>query len=140
MTEQEKEIEGLWIPKEVWLDTRLSANEKFYLALYLRYSKNESKADRMMAQLASKPTICSIKKTLRKLGLMDMVTDCEQAKELVLQRKGQGEKCEWCGTKTFALQQHHYPIPRSKGGNKTVSICPNCHSEYHLILKDSEEE
>ena len=136
MAEVDRDFKGLWIPKEVWLDTRLSVNEKFYLAMYLQFSKNEIKADRMMAQVASKPTICSIKKTLRELGLMDMITDCEQAKELVLQRKGQGDSCEWCGTKTFALQEHHYPIPRYKGGKETVRICPNCHSEYHLILKD----
>ena len=132
----ERDFKGVWIPREVWLDTSLTANEKFYLAIYLQNERNETETDKMMLSMVSKPTICSIKKELRKLGLIDTITSSEQAKEQVLFRKGQGGECEWCGIKTFALQEHHYPVPRSKGGTKTVTICPNCHSEYHAIIKN----
>lgn len=136
MADNKRDFKGVWIPKEVWLDTRLSLNEKFYFALYLQFQKNENITDRIMLQIATKTTICSVKKSLKELGLIDIITDHKQAKELVLKRKGQGEECEWCGLYTFAIQEHHYPIPKSKGGKETVRICPNCHSEYHLILKD----
>ena len=136
MIEQERDFEGIWISKEIWCDKRLTVNQKFYLAIYEQCSKNEIETDEMMKKIASTTTIWSVKKSLKEMGLIDFVTDYEEAKELVLQRKGKGKACEWCGIKTFALQEHHYPIPKSKGGDKTVSICPNCHAEYHLILKD----
>lgn len=41
--------------------------------------------------------------------------------------------CTWCGVNTVVLHEHHYPIPKSKGGTKTVSICPNCHYEFHSL-------
>ena len=48
--------------------------------------------------------------------------------------------CEWCGTKTFMLNSHHYPIPKSQGGKKVVHICPNCHYEFHYLSGMTYEE
>lgn len=42
--------------------------------------------------------------------------------------------CEWCKCKTLALQKHHYPIAAKDGGNDTISICANCHFEYHVLV------
>ena len=136
MAENERDFKGVWIPRTVWLDERLNINEKFYLAIYTQCEKNENKADRIMKQIASTTTICNSKKRLRELNLIEVITDYEQAKSLVLQRKGKGVKCEWCGNTSFAIQEHHYPIPKHKGGKQTVKICPNCHYEYHAILKN----
>ena len=58
----------------------------------------------------------------------------EQCKKEVLKKEGD-KVCEWCGGKTHVLHEHHYPIPRSKGGTETVSICPNCHYEFHYLEK-----
>lgn len=45
---------------------------------------------------------------------------------------GIGDKvCNWCGCNTLKLHKHHYPISRKDGGTETVSICPNCHNEFH---------
>ena len=41
--------------------------------------------------------------------------------------------CEWCKVNTSVLHEHHYPIPKSKGGTETVAICPNCHHEFHSM-------
>lgn len=136
MAESERDFKGVWISKDVWLDTRLNLTEKYYLAIYNQCEGIEGKADRIMEQIASKTTINTVKKSLKKLNLISSITDYEQAKKIVLQSKGQGEECEWCGERTYAIQRHHYPIPKSKGGDKTVGICPNCHSLYHLILKE----
>ena len=136
MVERVIDCEGIWIPKEIWYDKRLNINQKFYLSIYEHNFKDEFKTDNVMKQIASKSTICSVKKSLRKMGLIDVVTEPERAKLLVMQRKWHGDKCEWCGCKTYALQEHHYPVPKCKGGVKTVMICPNCHAEYHLLFKD----
>lgn len=138
MEEMNRDFKGVWIPKEVWLDKRLSLIDKYYLSIYNQFNCNEVKTDEMMRQITSRTTICGVKNKLRKLKLIKVITDYEEAKDIVMKMKGLGDKCEWCGNKTFALQEHHYPIPKSKGGTKTVSICPNCHYEYHLILKDKE--
>ncbi len=63
------------------------------------------------------------------------VTDPYFVKKFVLESKCEGEKCEWCGVRSIALQEHHFPIPKYKGGTETVKICPNCHAEYHTVLK-----
>lgn len=43
------------------------------------------------------------------------------------------QKCSWCMVSTYILESHHYPISKAEGGVKTVSICSNCHSEYHAM-------
>lgn len=134
----ERDFKGVWIPKEVWLDERLGLIDKYYLSIYRQCGNNEAETDKMMKQIASTSTICGIKYRLKALKFIKEITDYEEAKNLVLKRKGQGNRCEWCGNKTYALQEHHFPIPKSKGGKETVLICPNCHYEYHAILKDKE--
>ena len=130
----ERDFKGVWIPAGIWNDSRLSLIEKYYMAVYLHCDRIASEADLMMEQIASKSTICSSRKKLVELGLVSVITDPEHAKKVVLHRKNQGQPCQWCGVRTFALQDHHYPIPRSKGGIETVRICPNCHYEYHLLI------
>jgi hypothetical protein len=44
-----------------------------------------------------------------------------------------GHTCGWCGSDTACLHDHHYPMRRSHGGIETVSICPNCHTEFHQL-------
>jgi len=58
-------------------------------------------------------------------------------KEKILKSKnlnghGIGDKCcSWCKMKTTMLHEHHFPIPKKDGGTELVSICPNCHCEFH---------
>lgn len=47
--------------------------------------------------------------------------------------KGAAKFCFWCKGSTYSLQEHHYPIPRSKGGTEVIQVCPNCHYEYHSL-------
>ena len=139
MSDNARDFKGVWIPREIWLDSKLILVEKFYLSIYQQFNENMVETDMEMRKNFSVSTICSIKKSLIKKGLIKKVKDSEYAKSLVIERKGQGKKCEWCGHTTFALQQHHFPIPKSKGGTQTVLICPNCHYEYHLIIKNMED-
>jgi hypothetical protein len=44
--------------------------------------------------------------------------------------------CTWCRTATVRLHEHHYPVRKKDGGTETVSICPNCHSEFHALTDD----
>lgn len=53
------------------------------------------------------------------------------------QHVGSGKKCNWCKGTTHILQQHHYPVPRKDGGDKVVSICPNCHYEFHYLIREN---
>jgi hypothetical protein len=43
--------------------------------------------------------------------------------------------CSWCKINVYILHEHHYPVSKLKGGTLTVSICPNCHAEYHYLVK-----
>jgi hypothetical protein len=46
-------------------------------------------------------------------------------------------RCEWCESQSYILHKHHYPIPRSLGGEEVINICPNCHCEYHFLLDNT---
>lgn len=49
---------------------------------------------------------------------------------------GWGYKCEWCNGKTLKLHEHHFPIKKCNGGDRTVKICPNCHYEFHYLTEN----
>ena len=56
----------------------------------------------------------------------------ESIKEKTLENKENNLfECEWCHCKTGVIHNHHYPIPKRLGGTETVSICSNCHAEFH---------
>lgn len=136
MLNNERDFKSVWIPKEIWLDSNLTLNEKYYLSFYEQL-QNERLADEFMLTMISKTTLIKIKNRLIKKELLKKTTSPIEAKEIVLSNKNKGAVCEWCGCKTNAIQKHHFPIPKSKGGKDTVNICPNCHYEYHLIIKDN---
>ena len=132
--------ENLYIPLSILHNKQLNAKEKIYLASYIQYNNNEYYADENMLTCCSKMVLYQIKKKLKKLKLLNNYILPEQAKELVLLNKNKGQTCQWCGIKTNAIQEHHYPIPKSKGGKEIVKICPNCHYEYHLIYKEKKND
>lgn len=76
---------------------------------------------------------------LKDLHLVDIIETDKQEIEEVLRSKhldgyGIGNNiCDWCGIKTIVLHEHHFPIPKKDGGEKTVGICPNCHYEFHAM-------
>lgn len=50
---------------------------------------------------------------------------------------GIGNKsCEWCECKTTILHKHHYPVTKKDNGTEMVSICANCHNEYHHLSSE----
>lgn len=48
---------------------------------------------------------------------------------------GSQKVCEWCGYAGPAMNEHHYPVSAADGGKETVTICPNCHQEFHALLE-----
>ena len=76
---------------------------------------------------------------LIKLGLIPNQYSPEELKDLTIQMSGKGYKCEWCGNSTSILHEHHYPIPKHKGGTEIVKICPNCHCTYHKLYTCNED-
>lgn len=110
----------------------------------LLYLSNENKEVSIDIERLSKlynvsiHTMNIILKELKKNGYIDRLQNSYKSiKEMVKtnnSNKGVGNKiCEWCGIKTFVLCEHHFPIPKRDGGNKTVNICPNCHNNFHFI-------
>jgi hypothetical protein len=75
----ERDFKGVWIPKFIWLDEKLSLMDKYYLSVYHQCDCLASEADEMMLQIASKSTILASKKKLVELGRISLVADPEQA-------------------------------------------------------------
>lgn len=64
----------------------------------------------------------------------------DEIREILIKKTPQsiGNKtCEWCTGKTFILHQHHYPLGKKQKGKTTVSICANCHAEFHYLMEYS---
>ena len=75
---------------------------------------------------------------LVKNGLLEIYYYTSEEKRQIISEdntnRGNGNKtCEWCNYNSYVLHKHHYPIPKAKGGTEMVSICPNCHYQYHHL-------
>ena len=133
---EERDFKGVWIPKDIWsLDLPLT--DKLYLAIYRESGKNVKIADNIMLINISASSLLKIKTRLSIKGYLQSIKTPEEARKFVIDVKDSGQICEWCGRKNYILHEHHYPIPKSKGGIETVKICPNCHTTYHFILKEN---
>lgn len=106
-----------------------AANQDFFESIEQRYSISRRCADRALFWLEG-------------LGLIEKLSPvtAEEAKVIILTKKPQQffiegqKKCQWCKCNTAIAHKHHYPVPKSKGGKETVTICPNCHTEFHYLV------
>lgn len=129
------EVFPIKIYENAYYPTSLSMSEKMYLGVFEK-CQNIKKTDLIMLTQVSEVTLKRMKNKLQKAGLLKKVVFTpESAKQFVINHAHSGLKCEWCGKESYILHKHHFPIPRSKGGTNTVSICPNCHSTYHYIME-----
>lgn len=40
--------------------------------------------------------------------------------------------CLFCSETMVNIHGHHYPIRAKDNGLKTIDLCPNCHSKFHI--------
>lgn len=88
----------------------------------------------------------TLKRIVKKLETLNLIKKVDADKDsilAVLKSKpiviGVGNNvCSICNCTTAQLHQHHYPIRKSEGGTKTISLCPNCHFEFHYMEFDYE--
>lgn len=118
----ERDFKGIWIPKEVWIKYNIQI-----ATLAAAYKEDPN--------LLSKTEI----KYLKEKGILVRTEyTTTKIKDLIsskIAQRGIGnKKCEWCEGDTVILHEHHYPIPKKYGGLETVSICPNCHYEFHYLM------
>ena len=108
----------------------------------IRFGGRGTRAEIQAHTGLSKPGVLDAIGELRGLRVIHNVNENMgylQASEILRKKQGQSngpgdEVCEWCECKTMVLHKHHYPIPARAGGTSTVSICPNCHAEYHALV------
>lgn len=114
--------------------TKLSTSEKFYISIY-ESCKDIRKTEILMEDAISKTQVLKIRKKLSELGIIKIsIMNVETAKQFCIENSHKGLKCDWCGKKSYILHKHHYPIPKNKGGQDVVNICPNCHCTYHSLI------
>ena len=141
--------EKILIAHRGYLDLFETMAEKFIIGLFhLDYY-----------EIQSLPTICSQKdielllmntcseKTIRKKllflvaqgWLIEYGFSWEHAAQTLKYQAGKTillgylPECEWCHSRTYAIDSHHFPVARKDGGKDTVNICANCHRSFHLL-------
>lgn len=129
------DFKGYFIPEEILRDTRLTAIERMIAALEINGLKNRTNKEIADFLAISPKHLAKGFEKLKELGYIDGNNlTYEEIKETVIKEKKNAKfTCEWCGCKCNILNEHHYPIPKSKGGTEAVKICPNCHAEFHAI-------
>lgn len=129
------DFKGYFIPVEILKDARLTTVEKMIASLEENGLKNRTNKEIADFLAISNKNLAHGFEKLKELGyIRDDKFSYEEIKEIVLKEKGTAKyTCEWCGCKCNILNEHHYPIPKSKGGTETVKICPNCRSEFHSV-------
>ena len=132
-----EEFEGLYISEEIWFDKNLSLTEKCVLAANKQGILFRDNAEGGKFLGVSVQRYCEIKRSLKRKGY-SIEELSEEPNEVVKKLKDKTivkeYTCEWCKEKTAVLQEHHYPIPRAKGGEEKVYICPNCHYTFHKLV------
>lgn len=128
-------FKGYFIPQEIWNDTRLNSIDKMIASLEVNGLKNRTNKEISDFLAISPRYLARGFDKLKKLGyIVENNFTYEEIKEIVIKEKENAKfLCEWCGCKCNILNEHHYPIPKSKGGTETVKICPNCHTEFHAV-------
>ena len=136
----ERDFKGVWIPAEIHDDENLSLKEKLYLSVYNWCLSHETTAQILSSVYSSGRIRCARSLLIKKgyIKKTEKVT-AEAAKAWVIDHRFKGFKCEWCGQPCMVLQKHHFPVSRSRGGKKTVDICPNCHYTYHAVFKEDQD-
>jgi len=79
----------------------------------------------------------TLQRRLKKLISRGVIESIHLTDRNVYNQLKQGEfsesECQFCGLSDIPLHNHHYPVRRCDGGNKTISLCPNCHTRFHYI-------
>jgi hypothetical protein len=118
-------FEGVWVPRSLikkagaTLAMKLSA---FYLGVFTLSNDDKNKSVRLGLLSEKKLTTNEIVNILKRKVKQQIHIDASRI-----------YPCEWCKSSTVILHRHHFPIPKHKGGKLTVSICPNCHCEFHIL-------
>jgi len=111
----------------------------------IRFSSDSGRVEYAMSMIGNNSPR-AIKKHFSKLvshGLLALVElTPQQAKSLICSKSPQmggdrsfSKTCEWCKGQTVILHEHHYPVHKADGGADVVSVCPNCHYEYHSLQR-----
>ena len=136
------ENDDIFAPRKIMADNSLSAKEKIILCELLNFYSGKIKLNKVVENLSYKYNVSQnvIKNKLVKFREMNLINienkTPKEIKEILcnkdLENKGIGEyQCSWCGIFTHKIIEHHYPVPKSEGGDKTVKICGTCHAEFH---------
>lgn len=135
------------IAEKVFYDERLAPSEKL-VALAMATAEAESATEFLLpsslgeiigATGQSRRTVYNALLGLEKAGVIRRPYATPEDIRAVVMKKGHVPcgfgpyGCEWCGAKTWAIHEHHYPLSRQEGGTSVVRICGSCHAEYHAL-------
>lgn len=137
--------DGYFFPDVVMRDIKLSARSKIvFVEIFNKsnFGENIFVLNRRDLCEACGISHATLHNCLKQLFDQKYFIDRTPDKNKILQDKdfeglGYGSQtCEWCKVRTAVLHKHHHPIAKSSGGEETVSICPNCHHEFHFFEMD----
>ncbi len=133
-------FDGIWISREILDLKHISIRERMILAMKecdIEW-KNYNELGNFLSVQPDTAYRCVL--NLQRLGYLKTIKMSKEEIVSTLKNKknnnnsGIGDlECEWCGTKTLVLHEHHYPTPNAEGGKEIVNICPNCHQEFHYL-------
>ena len=136
-------IDGINVRYELIRNNKITGIEACILSLFLDIDISEgipSNKDLSILLNIAKPQISKTISRLKEKGFLiekNIPTDKEIFN--VLNKVNSDNGCTFCGYTGIAIDDHHYPIRRKDGGKKTISLCANCHREFHYLSDHSRD-
>lgn len=122
-------------------ELRLDAYEFNLLSIFLDDDSVISLSEIEKKVCFKKPKILKTIESLKNKDLIridEKISDKEVFETLNKQSCGNGG-CLFCGYNKSFLDKHHYPKRAKDGGTSTISICSNCHREFHYMADYSKK-
>lgn len=132
-----KDIESIKVRHSLILDKNLTPINAILLSLFLDIDiSNGIPSNSELSKLIgiSKQGISkSISELIKKGYLRNIANFTDEETYMMLNKKNSKDGCLFCGYDKTSLDEHHYPIRQKDKGVLTISLCPNCHREFHEL-------
>jgi len=134
-----------------WMPILSPAEFKVLISLYYKtFGLKNGREERTASSIAintglSNRGVQNSIETLKNIGLVkqeNLFVADYFIKQLLAKKKKQyvlplanidSKICSWCGSTSYILHDHHYPISFHDGGIDVVPVCPSCHYEFHFL-------
>ena len=133
-----KDLNGVMIYYSLIRDKNISLSQSALLSIFNQIDLSfgiPSNSELANTMGTSKENISRMVSDLIKKGYLQKKVNISDQEAYIQLNKNNCKHggCLFCGYSKSTLDEHHYPTRSKDGGIETISICSNCHREFHEL-------